>query len=256
MSLPPHSAAQSSQSNPKLPPPAISAETAARLLAFRDDRRWAPKHNPKDLAASIVIEAAELLEVFQWSGDELADVFAYALLLADRIGASPDQILLKKLEKLEKKYPAEVCRRDPLLETYETLKTAERTRREMLEDPQLQRVLGFLDFLHEHSVGAWTSASDGRVFFVAYDRAAVNFWQAVEDWTSHFPAKMLENALPENFAARPSAKDIAELSFAGAAALLKKIVREERIHDGAFLSAAESGVLKCVLERLQSLAEP
>ena len=165
-------------------------------------------------------------------------------------------MLLKKLEKLEKKYPAEVCRRDPLLETYETLKTAERTRREMLEDPQLQRVLGFLDFLHEHSVGAWTSASDGRVFFVAYDRAAVNFWQAVEDWTSHFPAKMLENALPENFAARPSAKDIAELSFAGTAALLKKIVREERIHDGAFLSAAESGVLKCVLERLQSLAEP
>ena len=126
----------------------------------------------------------------------------------------------------------------------------------MLEDPQLQRVLGFLDFLHEHSVGAWTSASDGRVFFVAYDRAAVNFRQAVEDWTSHFPAKMLENALPENFAARPSAKDIAELSFAGTAALLKKIVREERIHDGAFLSAAESGVLKCVLERLQSLAEP
>ena len=163
---------------------------------------------------------------------------------------------LKKLEKLEKKYPAEVCRRDPLLETYETLKTAERTRREMLEDPQLQRVLGFLDFLHEHSVGAWTSASDGRVFFVAYDRATVNFWQAVEDWTSHFPAKMLENALPENFAARPSAKDIAELSFAGAASLLKKIVREERIHDGAFLSAAESGLLKCVLERLQTFAEP
>ena len=269
MPLLPHSAAQSSVSNPELPPPAISAETAARLLAFRDARRWAPKHNPKDLAASIVIEAAELLEIFQWSGDdlecrdkheqmedELADVFAYALLLADRIGASPDQMLLKKLEKLDKKSPAEVCRRDPLLETYETLKTAERTRREMLEDPQLQRVLGFLDFLHEHSVGAWTSASDGRVFFVAYDRAAVNFWQGVEDWTSHFPAKMLENALPENFAARPSAKDIAELSFAGAAALLKKIVREERIHDGAFLSAAESGLLKCVLERLQTFAEP
>ena len=138
MSLLPHSAAQSSTSGSELPPPAISAETAARLLAFRDARRWAPKHNPKDLAASIVIEAAELLEVFQWSGDdlecrdkheqmedELADVFAYALLLADRIGASPDQMLLKKLEKLEKKYPAEVCRRDPLLETYETLKTAE-----------------------------------------------------------------------------------------------------------------------------------
>ena len=97
---------------------------------------------------------------------------------ADRIGASPDQMLLKKLEKTRKEISAEVCRRDPLLETYETLKTAERTRREMLEDPQLQRVLGFLDFLHEHSVGAWTSASDGRVFFVAYDRAAVNFGRA------------------------------------------------------------------------------
>lgn len=71
MSLPPHSAAESTAFHPKLPPPAISAETAARLLAFRDARRWAPKHNPKDLAASIVIEAAELLEVFQWSGDDL-----------------------------------------------------------------------------------------------------------------------------------------------------------------------------------------
>ena len=66
----------------------------------------------------------------------------------------------------------------------------------MLEDPQLQRVLGFLRFLHEHSVGAWTSASDGRVFFVAYDRAAVYFWQAPQRFSKRLFAKNASMTAP------------------------------------------------------------
>ena len=93
MPLLPHSAAQSSASNPGTAAAGNIRRNGGPAVAFRDARRWAPKHNPKDLAASIVIEAAELLEIFQWSGDdlecrdkheqmedELADVFAYALL--------------------------------------------------------------------------------------------------------------------------------------------------------------------------------
>ena len=48
--------------------PVISAETIKRILAFRDDRNWKQFHNPKDLAISVSLEAAELLECFQWSG--------------------------------------------------------------------------------------------------------------------------------------------------------------------------------------------
>ena len=50
----------------------ISKETADIVKKFRDDRNWRQFHNPKDLAISINLEAAELLEIFQWSGDDLA----------------------------------------------------------------------------------------------------------------------------------------------------------------------------------------
>ena len=46
-------------------------DAAEKALAFRDERDWAQFHNPKDLAISISLEAAELLEVFQWSGSDL-----------------------------------------------------------------------------------------------------------------------------------------------------------------------------------------
>ena len=47
---------------------AISPETVQRILKFRDDREWGQFHNPKDLSLSICLEAAELLECFQWTG--------------------------------------------------------------------------------------------------------------------------------------------------------------------------------------------
>ena len=77
----------------------MTQETINQVLKFRDDRNWKQFHNPKDLALSISLEAAELLEVFQWSGsdtvceskkdkirEELADVLNYCILMADVCG--------------------------------------------------------------------------------------------------------------------------------------------------------------------------
>ena len=73
---------------------------------------------PENLAKSISIEAAELLECYQWSSvpnpvnvqEELADVLTYCLLLADRLGLDPDQIVLDKLAVTREKYPVDKSR--------------------------------------------------------------------------------------------------------------------------------------------------
>lgn len=88
------------------------------LVAFVAERNWAQFHTPENLAKSVAIEAGELLECFQWSAEgdpkrvreELADVLTYCLLLADRIGVDPDQIVLEKLEITRKKYPVDKAR--------------------------------------------------------------------------------------------------------------------------------------------------
>jgi NTP pyrophosphatase (non-canonical NTP hydrolase) len=88
------------------------------LAAFVAERDWAQFHSPGNLAKSISIEAAELLECFQWSDEadanrvveELADVLTYCLLLAERIGVDADQIVLDKLALSRKKYPADKAR--------------------------------------------------------------------------------------------------------------------------------------------------
>ncbi len=93
-------------------------EARKAALEFRDEREWAQFHNPKDLAASISIEASELLECFQWSGadtsadgreqrlrEELADVLIYGIYMADAIGADIPQIIDEKLRLNAAKYP-------------------------------------------------------------------------------------------------------------------------------------------------------
>ena len=89
----------------------MKQETIYEVLKFRDDRNWKQFHNPKDLAISISLEAAELLEVFQWSAEdireELADVLNYCILMADACGLDMDEIVLEKIRKNEKKYPVE-----------------------------------------------------------------------------------------------------------------------------------------------------
>jgi len=89
-----------------------------QLREFRDERDWKKFHNPKDLALALSIESSELLEVFLWKSpedadiekvkEELADVFAYALLLADNYGLDVEQIISDKIEENKKKYP--ICK--------------------------------------------------------------------------------------------------------------------------------------------------
>ncbi|GGD31244.1 nucleotide pyrophosphohydrolase [Nocardioides daphniae] len=95
---------------------AHSVPTALR--EFMAEREWRQFHTPENLAKSIVIEAAELLECFQWSAEgdqedvtgELADVLTYCHLLAMHFGLDPDQIVLDKLEVTRAKYPVGLAR--------------------------------------------------------------------------------------------------------------------------------------------------
>ncbi len=90
------------------------------ITSFRDERNWKQFHTPKDLAISISLEAAELLEIFQWSGEdliveskrakieeELADVLIYCGLMADVVGLDVSEIITKKLAENRAKYPVE-----------------------------------------------------------------------------------------------------------------------------------------------------
>lgn len=86
------------------------------IRKFNIERDWDQFHSPENLAKSISIEAGELLECFQWNPEnynkddvceELADVFTYCIMMADKLGVKPEEIILKKLEKTKKKYPVE-----------------------------------------------------------------------------------------------------------------------------------------------------
>ena len=85
---------------------------------FRDDRNWRQFHNEKDLSLSITLEAAELLELFQWKtsdevvetnrerlAEEIADVLIYSYMLADNLNFDINDIIRKKLVKNAEKYP-------------------------------------------------------------------------------------------------------------------------------------------------------
>ena len=92
-------------------------EIKKALLAFRNERDWEQFHNPKDLAIAINIEASELLELYLWKGadeantekvkEELADVFTYAFLLAEKYNFDVKDIVLEKMRKNAEKYPVE-----------------------------------------------------------------------------------------------------------------------------------------------------
>ena len=99
-------------------PNSLPSPLAQALREFVSERDWAQFHSPENLAKSISIEAAELLECFQWNADaepdrvaaELADVLTYCHLLADRLGVDPDQIVLDKLAVTQAKYPVDKAR--------------------------------------------------------------------------------------------------------------------------------------------------
>lgn len=93
------------------------------IIKHRDARDWKQFHNPKDLALSLVLEAAETLEHFQWKnpdeiaayvrehktdiGEELSDVLYWVLLLSHDLDIDLKQAFLRKMEINEKKYPVE-----------------------------------------------------------------------------------------------------------------------------------------------------
>ncbi len=94
-----------------------------RILAFRDARDWKQFHNPKDVALSLVLEAAEVMEHFQWKSkeemeryvktnkndisEELADVLYWILLMSNDLRIDVLEALEKKIKKNEDKYPVE-----------------------------------------------------------------------------------------------------------------------------------------------------
>ena len=94
----------------------MTKDTIERIRKFTEDREWDQFHSPANLAKSIVIEAAELLECFQWSDEEydlqhvkeeLADVMVYCQNLLDKLGLDADEIINMKMTQNEVKYPVD-----------------------------------------------------------------------------------------------------------------------------------------------------
>ena len=101
-------------------------ELTKRIIAFRDARDWKQFHNPKDVALSLVLEAGEVMEHFQWKskeemeqyiktnktdiGEELADVLWWVLLMSHDLKIDVLNALEKKIKKNEDKYPVEKAR--------------------------------------------------------------------------------------------------------------------------------------------------
>jgi NTP pyrophosphatase (non-canonical NTP hydrolase) len=94
----------------------MDKQVIEKIIAFRNARDWKQFHTGENLAKSIVIEAAELLEEFQWKSTErnpdnlkkeLADVLIYCILMAETYGLDIDQIITEKLAENELKYPIE-----------------------------------------------------------------------------------------------------------------------------------------------------
>ena len=99
---------------------------AEKVIAFRDERDWKQFHNPKDVALSLMLEAAEVIELFQWQegesvhataekkkaelAEELADVLYYTLLMAHDLQIDLASALIAKLKKNAEKYPADKAR--------------------------------------------------------------------------------------------------------------------------------------------------
>lgn len=91
----------------------MDKNTINKIIKFRDDRDWKKFHTPENLAKSISIESAELLECFQWNknfnkkevNEELADILIYCIYLADALEINIEDIINDKIELNSKKYP-------------------------------------------------------------------------------------------------------------------------------------------------------
>lgn len=94
-----------------------TSEIIEALIQFRDDRDWEQFHNPKDLSIALAAETGELLELFLWKNhneanaekvkEELADIFAFAFLLADKYKFDVKEMVMSKIAENNKKYPVD-----------------------------------------------------------------------------------------------------------------------------------------------------
>jgi dCTP diphosphatase len=103
--------------------PASLDNLLAQIREFVRERDWSQYHSPKNLSAALSVEAAELVEIFQWltedesrnlspeqkahAAEEIGDVLIYLVNLADKLGIEPLEAAFAKLEKNRKKYPVE-----------------------------------------------------------------------------------------------------------------------------------------------------
>jgi dCTP diphosphatase len=103
-------------------------EIRKKLALFAEERNWDQFHTPKNLSMALAVEAAELLEIFQWLTDEqskaivdnetelalvrqeIADVFIYLTRLADKLGVDIEKAVLDKIAENERKYPVELAK--------------------------------------------------------------------------------------------------------------------------------------------------
>ena len=253
-------------------PNGISTAAAEALLRFRDSRGWARHHSPKNLAESIVIEAAELLECFQWktteaeltprekaaAASEIADVASYLILIADRLGVNLDAAISAKLAVLESRYPKEAIGSEGAIDAYQALREKARSRRALLASPEMTALLGYRSFLAQTRAGEWAAASDNRIYFVRYARETIDFWRNAEAMEKSLAALLsadeIAEALPRDFPERPDRAQLEALDVAGLILFLGRLARLEHIRDGVILAAADSGVLGTVLEILSQKA--
>lgn len=263
----------------------LSADTVRAILQFRDDRNWASFHHPKDLALSISIEAAELLECFQWSGtdadvtekrdrqaEELADVLIYGVLLADRLGIDLNAVVRAKLAKNAERYPADTCRKGSSdaerLDAYGRMKEEARSgSREEAPSPdvapqpspeeELLETLrttasGYAKHLGSvrHRPGTWASDDENRIVFTRYTPETTDFWRELDVMRASVAGDgLLKNSLYGTTVRIDdvSTEKLRHLAPADAFAVLVTLLREERIEDGAWQRWAAGRRLEALL---------
>lgn len=242
----------------------LSADTVRAICAFRDERNWRPFYNLKDLALSLNLEAAELLECFQWTGreedrpeerehmaEELADVLIYAVLFADRAGFSLDEIVKRKLIKNLEKYPLpeEPSQSDQAVA--EESAASEEAKTTYNNEPKLPLSLAEVEawiksLEAEEPVGEWTADPEGRFTYVKYSPRTLVLWDALKE------VKLTTSETPEEVMALFS-ESTAGASVATLIERLTRMVRLERMRDGIFLEAQTRGVLLRVFKALRAV---
>ena len=146
----------------------MSIEIHDKIKEFNQEMHWDQFHSPEYLAYSIAIDSGELLECFQWNNEydldevkeELADVINYCLLMADKLGVDPKQIVLEKMEKTAKKYPVEkaICKLYPPVSASTSMTSPAKYRFFMTFDSIVDALISF----------TLCSFDDAKTIFISY----------------------------------------------------------------------------------------